>query len=558
MNIKSLFNKVSVLSFFALSALALVYYLILSTLNQGISCDEGFYVMGYLSNQHLGNFISDYANIVRTITPIGLEENIMTYRVERLLISGVVFPFFAIALRRWLQHRFHFSMNSLLYYSLVLLACAQAYMFAAPTISYDSIQTFVYLLAFAFYFLLVTASSKRFAYLYALAIGMLLLIGVLNYFPSGLFLIGSVGLLTLVDFSHNKRFKVLLFYFLGFLLGGVIYHFLVRDLIQYSSIAIDTIVGVFTETSASRHDAGGLLSSFFLRFGSFLLFVPVVVLLAAFIKHIKPNKILSYLALVVVVVSLLVIRNIYTIYAPVYFVPVAILMALLLAEKNRHVFKTDWGTWVWMGILVVLPFFAVFGTNQNLYTKMIIFTPFWLVLFFIIYSQVQNTNYKYSATLIFTTILLAGYVYLGNFSRYHYYYTPRSSKYQLNTALRQQNIKFSKYQQQYFGNVLDTLQQYGAKRGSTYLAFGENQMTVFLAGGYVAGKLPYHWFQYKEIAKEAPDFLILFKNEEQEVTELLQDSNWHFPQDYKRIEMRPMSENMHQEELKTIVYVPKR
>ncbi len=64
----------------------LVYYLILTTLNQGISCDEGFYLMGYLSNQELGSFISDYSRIVRAITPIGLEENIMTYRVERLLL----------------------------------------------------------------------------------------------------------------------------------------------------------------------------------------------------------------------------------------------------------------------------------------------------------------------------------------------------------------------------------------------------------------------------------------------------------------------------------------
>ena len=86
------------------------------------------------------------------------------------------------------------------------------------------------------------------------------------------------------------------------------------------------------------------------------------------------------------------------------------------------------------------------------------------------------------------------------------------------------------------------------------MAFGENQMTVYLAGGFIDGRLPYHWWQYKVFDQDAPQAFILFKNEEEDVINHFRQADWAFPENYERIEMRQMSQNMG-EEYRTVVYV---
>ena len=119
---------------------------------------------------------------------------------------------------------------------------------------------------------------------------------------------------------------------------------------------------------------------------------------------------------------------------------------------------------------------------------------------------------------------------------------------------RPQDVLISRYQQQYFNDLLDTLQATGCKPGDKYMAFGENQMAVFLAGGYIDGRLPYHWWQYKVFEQDSPQAFIMFKNEEEDVIAYFQQANWSFPKNYERIEMRQMSENMGND-YRTVVYV---
>ena len=156
--------------------------------------------------------------------------------------------------------------------------------------------------------------------------------------------------------------------------------------------------------------------------------------------------------------------------------------------------------------------------------------------------------------LLYMTMLFAGYVYLGNFSRYHYYYTPRSSRYELVGAGRPQRVLVSQYQQEYFQELFEVLQSAGCSAGDSYMAFGENQIAVYLAGGYIDGNLPYHWWQYKTFDVAVPKAFVLFSNEEADVIEYFKQADWDFPAAYRRTEMRQMSENMG-EELRTVVYV---
>ena len=123
--------------------------------------------------------------------------------------------------------------------------------------------------------------------------------------------------------------------------------------------------------------------------------------------------------------------------------------------------------------------------------------------------------------------------------------------------MRPQDVLISQYQQRYYCDLLDTLWGAGCKPGDKYMAFGENQMAVYLAGGYIDGRLPYHWWQYRVFEQDAPRAFILFKNEEKGVIGHFEKANWMFPDNYERIEMRQMSQNMG-DEYRTVVYVKKK
>jgi len=206
-------------------------------------------------------------------------------------------------------------------------------------------------------------------------------------------------------------------------------------------------------------------------------------------------------------------------------------------------------------IWVAVPLAGVFGTNQAIMRKAIMFTPFWLLAFYQLTAKLESNEYE-RLSLVFLTMLLAGYMYLGNFQRYQYYYTPRSSKYEIVGVARPQSVRVSKYQQEYYRDLIDSLRVAGCQPGDRYMAFEEDLMAVYLTGGYIEGRLPYHWWQYKQMDGEAPDAFILFKKEESAVIHHFEPANWGFPQAYRRMEMRQAAENM-EDELRTVLYVRK-
>ena len=147
-----------------------------------------------------------------------------------------------------------------------------------------------------------------------------------------------------------------------------------------------------------------------------------------------------------------------------------------------------------------------------------------------------------------------GYLYQGNLRRYHSYYTPRSSKYELTMGDRYQKVKVSAYEHQYYQTFADTLKSIGFKQGSTALAFGEQQIGLYLMGGYFHGPLVYSVNQYVKIPAQKSPFIFLFKKEEKSTMEQLRNSGWDFPAGYERIEIGSMAENLDAENHNTVIY----
>lgn len=535
-------------------AAAIVWCIIVSTLRNGISCDEGYYLMGYLRGQNIEGIGTDFHAIVRFLCNAFNDEDIMVFRYTRLILNVIALVFFTLTSYEWLSRTKLLNYSRWAYYPMILLSGAMSFTFAAPTISYDSLEVGFILLAISFLFIILYTKKKSIANLSSIFLGFFIWFACSNYPPAGVFITILIVLFYFIEQQKTSSIHFL-FAFLGVVIAIVISHFFIHDMKDWFSEMSRVFVSTFTEESKSRHDAGSLVSVMLSTIGKeVLIFVPIVAICAILYRKIKASDIFLWIFTFFACIILIVFRKAYDLRSTILLAPVAILLGKLLAKEELDTTKFFISKeFLCILIMIAMPVFAVFGTNQPIMKKAVIYAPIWALAFFYI-SAVLNKSSDNRLLLLLTTILFAGYVWLGNFQRYHCYYTPRSSHYEIIGASRPQKVQISQYQQQYYGDLLDSLKSSGCKPGDMFMAFGENQMAVFLAGGFINGRLPYHWWQYKHFEKTAPQAFVLFKNEERDVIEYFKQANWDFPDNYKRIEMRQMSQNMG-DDYRTVIYV---
>ena len=539
---------------FAWLAVALVWFIIVSTLRNGISCDEGYYLMGYLHGQSIEGIGTDFHSLVRSLCGAFSDCDIMVFRYMRLFLNVVAIILFTVSSYEWLSGKKGLQVSRWAYYPMIALAGAMSFTFAAPTISYDSLEVIIILSAVSLLFVLLSTDKKAVVYLSSLGIGFLIWFACSNYPPAGVCTAILLALFYVLE-AREKKWTPVLFAGLGVLCAIVVSHFFVHNMKEWFSEISKVFVSTFTEKSKSRHDGGSLILTMLYTVGKeLLIFVPIVAVSTFLYKKVRISDRILWAMTITVCVALIVFRDVYELRSTLLLIPVALLLGKVLAQESQGIKRFLCSKEALLVlIMIAIPVAAVFGTNQPIMKKAIIYAPFWVLAFFYLSTRLGKESI-FRLGLVFTTVLMAGYIWLGNFQRYHCYYTPRSSRYEIVGASRSQKVLVSQYQQEYYRDLLDTLRAAGCKPGDKYMAFGENQMAVYLAGGFIDGGLPYHWWQYKDFGQDAPRAFILFKKEEDDIITCFQKANWNFPKGYERIEMRQMSQNMG-EDYRTVVYV---
>jgi hypothetical protein len=553
---KEILKKTITLPFLAFSGSILVYSTIIATLNRGISCDEGYYLLGYLRHQPLGNVSNEFHYIIQFITSQFFVEKVYLFRAIRLILNIVALLVFSISSYKWIKYRFNFQLSPIFYFSLIFLAGAMSFTYAAPTLSFDHLQQILYLCIMSMLFYALSNIKRIWKLGCSIVLGFLLVFSIINYIPSGILLIAAI---TIILFIENREAKIAIptFILVGFLTGLFFYHFRIHNLID----VIDNLQALMKVESSGvvKHDSTSLMYEMIFALGKLLLLFIPVFSITILIHRLNLSHVIVFLFYFALALILLLLRQIYNLEGLLFFFPIAFLLGLFF--KNRTQFKEFLFSKdsILVLIFIAFPFMGIFGTNQMIYAKILLFFPFWMISFIMLPSQFKNDSSiapRY-LTGIFVVLLVAGYFYLGNFSRFQYYYTPRSSKKPFVENIRYKSILISNYQQLYYHDICDTLRIHGFKENDEILAFGENQIAVYLAGGYFHGGLVYHAHQYAPVPKDKAQFLILFKNEEAPITAILKSSAWDFPASYNRIEMRTMSENMNDNLHKTIIYYVK-
>ena len=553
---KEILKKTITLPFLAFSGTILVYFTIILTLNRGISCDEGYYLLGYLRHQPLGNVSNEFHYIIQFITSQFSVEEVYLFRALRLILNIVALLFFSISSYKWIKYRFNFQLSPMLYFSLIFLAGAMSFTYAAPTISFDHLQQMLYLCIMSMLFCVLSNIKQIWKLGCSMILGFLLVFSLINYVPSGILLITAIAIILFIE---NREAKIVIpaFILIGFIVGLFFYHFRIHDLIDVIH-NLQTLMKV-ESSGIVKHDSASLIYEMIVAIGKLLLLYIPVFGIIILIQRLNISRVIVFLFYFSLALILILLRQIYNLEGLLFFLPIAFLFGLLF--KNKIQFKEFLLSKdsMLMLIFIAFPFMGIFGTNQQIYAKILLFSPFWMISFILLLSQFKNDSSitpRY-ITGVFAILLVSGYFYLGNFSRFQYYYTPRSSKKPFVDNVRYKSILVSNYQQSYYRDICDTIRVHGFKENDEILAFGENQIAVYLLGGYFHGGLVYHCHQYAPIPKDKAQFLILFKNEEAPVTAILKNTGWNFPASYNRIEMRTMSENMNDNLHKTIIYYVK-
>ena len=166
--------------------------------------------------------------------------------------------------------------------------------------------------------------------------------------------------------------------------------------------------------------------------GVFVLVQIPFVILGSLSMKVKSNIKIAIVISILIVATLFIFRKIYLLQGYLYYLPVSFVLGIYFAENGFSITKKQITNVLLFVMVSFLPFMGVFGTNQSIISKIMIFMPFWTCLFMVLLVQLNIDKRKVNLMLFVVMALYSfGYLYQGNLRRYHSYYTPRSSKYEL-------------------------------------------------------------------------------------------------------------------------------
>lgn len=554
----------TILGLFTAVFSTICFILIFCTIDRGTSCDEGYYLLAYLPEQPISWGISQFGFIVRKLFWFLPEDGALSLRYVRFFLNIPILYLFAFSSFRWLKKQYGLHTSSVWYYSLLFLSGVLSFGFASPILYYDNIQLFIYLLVFSIYFLFTTSVSSFFKRLSLIFIGVLCVFGLFNYLPSGILLIVALSVLLLIDTDKVKNILLLC---LGLLLGIIVYHLFIRNIVD-SVNDIHTSF-VLAQKGLTKHSNNQLFVALFRYLVEFVLLFGLFAVLGWLVYYIDNFKnsftrYLCYTFATIVFLAILLQRWIfYKYYTGIFIMPTAFMVSYFITQKigKNHVGYSLKELLIFI-ILLFAPLMGVFGTNQSVSAKMLFFMPFWVVAYFLLVSIIdfkQKTFLKISNT-IYVVILMVGVAYFVYFARYHYYYTPKKSNTEITDTSRFRNIKISEWQKDFNDKAIDIMRKNGFKKGDSVLAFYDNFITVYMAGGYIPSNLIYQFEVFVSDKKNIPNepiiYIFLIEEQDKPMQEFLKDTNWDFPESYMRFDLGKAAENL-PAQYNSILYIRK-
>lgn len=534
-------NKVDIFLGYLFSIVTIAIFIFIAIfLNRGTSCDEGYYLMGYLPGSP-SNGVSDFHTIVKTLFCWLGPDPSLGLRWVRYLLTIVLLGCFAHSSYNFLKERYRIIIPSIQYYSLVFLSGSLSFCLASPVLYYDSIQMLLYLAAFSILFRVCYVHGIV-RYVLLVFLGCILVFACMNYLPSGILLIVALLFLGLV-FSIMKC-KDIVVVFVGLLLGSLIYHLCFGAIDSWLMRVLGSMNA--NEDSKIGHEKSNLLNILF-EYLSHLGVVLLVSFLACggiyyyFCKKRQNRSWVLLLTIIGLILLTLIIIKPARLGIFCLFVPIGMLFAEKVVERNMRG-KESWMQFLFVVIMILLPSAAVFGTNQAIKMKEIMFVPF-IVIAFVSLLKTESAIVRQGYTIMCFVLMCALCVMCGYFNHYHYYYSLAKNEYceNLEGCPRFNKILVSKSQKEFIERTQNELSSHGFCEGDKVLAFLDNLTVAYCVGAHVACDLSYgldFLLAEKDFVMDSTvRYYLLNKMNIEPLTNVLKYSNIDFPDGFERIEL---------------------
>lgn len=529
-----------------------IYTILFIRLDRGTSCDEGYYLIGYNINQKIGWGVSDFHSIIRFLFSWLNYDNALELRYIRFILNILSLVFFASSSYKYLKINYHFkSLNVYNYYSIILLSGALSFGFASPVLYYDNLQLILYLCSLG---LLLTNTYKQ-SNTFLFYLGIIFFISITNYLPSGILLIFSN--LLILKIHDRLRINYISIILIGVISCLLFYHYFIHDLKDYYIQTITTFKNA--QIGNTRHSSLQLLTTML----KFLVFFYTIIIIFFFIVRILSNYFSKYkndhfvfvLSILTSIVSFLLIKKIHT---TVVIIPVIFMLGI----SYNHIRKIGFRQLSFLFIIFSIPFMGIFGTNQPIESKLILFVTFWTFLFCALLSKIKSISIKYNYLFKYLYVFFTIYLFLtyGYFNKYHYYYTPNKSTYKLTGLNRFNGIKVSSDQKKFIYEVDSILKINGFKPGDEMITFEVDLITAYAVGAQIPNNLFYGQYNMTVSPNNIPSkkikYIMLYSGRKNEFINYIKHTNWNFPSSYKEYYLGKYAINM-PESMNSILYIAK-
>ena len=535
----------------ALGVIFFLYTLIFWSVNRGVSVDEGYYLLGYLTDQPVKYALTDFHHIVRSLFFFLPEDNALPLRIIRVILTIIALYFFTANSYKLLLKEYSIWINKPTYFSLSFLTGTLCFSYASPVLYYDSIEMIIYLIAFALLFEILQSHNLLLSYLFSFLLGSLIIFAMTNYLPAGIFLLLIVSFLIVL----YKKLKHFLFIICGFICGAIVYNFFIHSLWGVTAGIIEIYTSA-SEFELTKYETSGQLGIIIRYFSDLIItIIPVVIGSTVYFflrKYLQKFSVLIDLFFLAVTVYLVYRLSFY--YSNVILLPVVVVFTdLLIINKLRIKGSFSRKGFLLFAVFLAIPLLGVLGSNQLLARKMFLFMPFWFLALYFLLAELKLLKNKklinkYNILMILTVTVV--FVFQGFIRHPHYNYSIKRSKYLIGDAVRFKGIKVSEYQNKFYENGIRELNEHGFRPGDNILAFFETYMLVYAAGGYVPDGMTYWAYHFAGDPDNIPDekvnFIIINENEIGLITEFLSQTNWDFPASYKRIDLGTDGHNLTQ------------
>jgi hypothetical protein len=456
---------------------------------------------------------------------------------------------------RWLEKQYGRFINRGLYYAMGMLAGTLCFAYASPVIYYDNMQLMVYLLVFSLFFAGLNAQHWAMKFLSFAGAGFVMVFGLTNYPPSGVFLLLIVFCLFVILYSPSLKIiiSVWLFVFAGIVIGGLLYSLFIQNIFDAFNNALYAYT-ISIKASNHKYDTEGqwlVIGKYFL--GMLKVYLPLlglgtVYFLLAYRKLV--NRML--LNILFGLVLLLVAYKLSGWFSNILLLPALLLLAdagiQMVAGRARFRMSKNF---IFALLLMALPLLAVAGSNQRLEMKMVYFMPFCALAYFILLAEFKKYLAAERIPVWHTTFIMVFFVVFaaqGFLRHIHYNYSIKRSRHPVENAIRFTNIGVSEYQRDFYENGIRQLKKAGFRPGDEVLAFYETFMLVYMAGGYVPHRLTYSAEFFvndpDNIPPEKARYIIIDAYQVPMLTDFLAGSGWDFPASYNIVELGTDGQNL--------------